>query len=197
MLTFSLFDIDSDEYGEPRAHFLIKRAVGWGGDRFVSERGNFNILFSGETRWTNERDFNKGRNFNHNVSRLMPQSDYPALEAAGRVMAYRELTLSPPQSLVDLSQAVNTMQYPDQIAFDRARLEVLRSAQPFNERYGLLLSRSVQGWYIPDGRTFALGDNRDNSRDGRYFGPIQESRVLGKAFVIYWPILDGRIGFIR
>ncbi|MDR3144973.1 MAG: S26 family signal peptidase, partial [Treponema sp.] len=42
---------------------------------------------------------------------------------------------------------------------------------------------------------FPLGDNRDNSRDGRYFGPIKKTEVLGKGSFIYWPLK--RIGLIR
>ena len=37
------------------------------------------------------------------------------------------------------------------------------------------------------GTVFPLGDNRDESRDGRYFGPVTLRRVLGKAMFHYWP----------
>jgi signal peptidase I len=195
MLTLSLVDIDRDESGEPKAHFLIKRAVGWGGDRFVLEKGEFRIRFPGETQWVREREFNEGRQFNHRISRLMDPEGYQALEAAGKATAYMELRLNPPARLAQLTAQVTTMRYPDQLAHDRARLEVLRAANPQNNRYGMLLSRYVLGWYVPQGRMFPLGDNRDNSRDGRYFGPIRESKVLGKGSIIYWPM--GRMGSIR
>lgn len=195
MLTLSLVDIDREESGEPKAHFLIKRAVGWGGDKFVMEKGEFRIRFAGETRWVTEREFNTGRRFNHRISRLMDPGGYPALEAAGKATAYLELGLNPPAGLVNAAASVNAMRYPDQLAHDRARLEVLRAAYPQNIRYGIFLSRYVQGWYVPEGRMLPLGDNRDNSRDGRYFGPIREAKVLGKGSIIYWPL--GRIGLIR
>lgn len=41
---------------------------------------------------------------------------------------------------------------------------------------------------IPEGEIFAMGDNRNNSEDSRYFGPVDESRIIGKAWITYWPI---------
>ncbi|MDR3341276.1 MAG: S26 family signal peptidase [Treponema sp.] len=192
MLTLSLVDIDRDESGEPKAHFLIKRAVGWEGDRFVLDRGEFRIRFAGETRWVREREFNAQRKLNHQLSRLMDLSAYPALEAAGKAAAYMDVGLDPPHRLVSAASPTTTLRYPDYLTHERARLETLRGAYPQDHRYGMLLARHTQGWYVPEGRILPLGDNRDNSRDGRYFGPIRETKVLGKGSIIYWPI--GRLG---
>ncbi|AKJ64294.1 signal peptidase I [Kiritimatiella glycovorans] len=40
-----------------------------------------------------------------------------------------------------------------------------------------------------------LGDNSDNSRDGRYFGPVSTEQLLGPAFIVYWPF-DSQWGWI-
>jgi signal peptidase I len=40
-----------------------------------------------------------------------------------------------------------------------------------------------------------MGDNRDNSKDARYFGPVRLRSVLGRATFKYWPLT--RIGRIR
>lgn len=37
----------------------------------------------------------------------------------------------------------------------------------------------------PDG-FFMMGDNRDNSRDSRYFGVVHRKAILGKATFVYW-----------
>lgn len=40
-----------------------------------------------------------------------------------------------------------------------------------------------------------MGDNRENSSDSRYFGPVDSDSIFGKAFVTYWPI--NRIGLLN
>jgi signal peptidase I len=39
---------------------------------------------------------------------------------------------------------------------------------------------------VPAGAVFLMGDNRDDSRDARYFGPRPVSDLLGKAEGVFW-----------
>jgi signal peptidase I len=39
------------------------------------------------------------------------------------------------------------------------------------------------------GQIFVMGDNRQNSRDSRYFGSVPKDLVVGRAFVRVWPVL--------
>ncbi|MBI3548803.1 MAG: signal peptidase I [Elusimicrobia bacterium] len=40
---------------------------------------------------------------------------------------------------------------------------------------------------VPPGAFFAMGDNRDHSCDSRFWGPVADHYLKGKAWVIYWP----------
>ncbi len=47
---------------------------------------------------------------------------------------------------------------------------------------------------VPRGSLFLLGDNRDHSKDSRYWPSpfVDEKRIIGKVIFIYWP--PGRMG---
>jgi signal peptidase I len=46
---------------------------------------------------------------------------------------------------------------------------------------------------IPAGHWFMMGDNRGESDDSRFWGPVPTGWIIGQAFATYWP--PDRIGF--
>jgi signal peptidase I len=47
---------------------------------------------------------------------------------------------------------------------------------------------------IPSGDYFMMGDNRGESEDSRFWGPVRSSWIIGQVFFTYWP--PDRIGFM-
>jgi signal peptidase I len=46
--------------------------------------------------------------------------------------------------------------------------------------------RDLDDTTIPDDKYLVMGDNRGDSRDGRYFGLVDRSAILGRAVRVYW-----------
>ena len=76
---------------------------------------------------------------------------------------------------------------------------VIRNGSPENDRYiqpcqaGQPYCTYSTAIRIPKGKWFVMGDNRGESDDSRFWGPIPTSWIIGDAFFTYWP--PDRIGF--
>ncbi|MCP4574307.1 MAG: signal peptidase I [bacterium] len=44
----------------------------------------------------------------------------------------------------------------------------------------------IDPYVVPEGHIFMMGDNRYNSMDSRYWGPLDTDLIRGKAMFIYW-----------
>ena len=41
---------------------------------------------------------------------------------------------------------------------------------------------------VPGGSYFVMGDNRDDSRDSRYWGFVPRENIVGRPLLIYWSV---------
>ncbi len=61
------------------------------------------------------------------------------------------------------------------------------NGEPLNETYIKTLPYSRGEWTLGPDEYFVMGDNRNNSRDSRAFGPLTRDQIVGRAFMVYWP----------
>lgn len=193
MLTFSMVNIDTDEKGEPKPQFLIKRAVGFGGDRLRFDKGELYMRPPGFAEWIHEEEFRRRAGYPDPARRTIEPEKYRAFKASAYADAYRSQGVPVPQYISARSEDLRGS--VDMFAWMKYRAAALYSINPHERRFGRSWRKYETGWYIPSDWIFPLGDNRDNSRDARYFGPVSLENVLGRAMFKYWP--PGRIGPIQ
>ena len=61
--------------------------------------------------------------------------------------------------------------------------------RPDDPEYGLRGESIRDNWgpqVVPEGQLLVLGDNRDNSRDSRFWGFLPVDQVKGRALLVYW-----------
>lgn len=77
-----------------------------------------------------------------------------------------------------------------QLYIDGAKLDepYLRDQMPVLEPGAIALDRrdNFGPITVPAAHYFMMGDNRDNSEDSRYWGPLPHAYIKGKAMMIYW-----------
>ena len=183
MGTLSLVNIDRNDDGTPAERLFVKRAAGMGGDSIRFENGDVLIKPAGYSGYIDEKTFRAENGLSDAPQRLIGQ-DY-ALQEAGITSAPNHL-LSAYQTIADNQYILDSYEFTKEQTLYASLIDPSdMNARSANARYNA-------GIYVPEGYVLPLGDNRDNSRDGRYFGPVSESVINGKVIFRFWPL--NRIG---
>jgi signal peptidase I len=192
MLSLSLIDIDRDDFGNPRIRFLIKRGPVVGGDRARFVRGNLQIMPRGWDEWTEENAVKRQFGLQYPSIRDVP----PGIDAFYRDAAKNRARIRLQRQREGLITTEGQENFSD-TTFELVQLELenLMLEVPHLEEYRRQYFRHRSGMFIPEGWILPLGDNRDHSLDGRYFGPVKLDKILGQAAFKFWP--PGRIGGIH
>lgn len=193
MGTLTLVNIDKNEDGTPAERLYVKRAVGMPGDVVKFTDGDIEIKLSGTGEFQSESVIREENNLSTGPNRTIPENAYyPGLKANGAIRAYDEMGVQqyPQTTLVEAKKLISSgidyvfdlYEYNHSIAETKAIIDpsdmTLRSDNAMYEN----------GIYIPEDYVLPLGDNRDNSYDGRFFGPVPESKINGQVIGRFWPL---------
>ncbi len=68
---------------------------------------------------------------------------------------------------------------------------VIRNGRAINEPYALRCTAEpceLRTFTVPADHYFMMGDNRGDSSDSRFWGPVPRADMIGHAFATYWPV---------
>ncbi len=79
----------------------------------------------------------------------------------------------------------NVMNYRDN--FPQGEPDYVPDPKMLQRAFAMLRENIVNGeLVVPPGSYFAMGDNRDNSLDSRYWGLVPRENIMGKPLIIFW-----------
>ena len=155
-------DVAVFKYPENPKISYIKRIIGLPGDHIEFDRGQ--LMINGQKVQQVPTEFSREKDILDT-----PKSIY-----------YTE-TMGTHQHLVRLLEGQNTLVSAFNYAQSKKDLPYVATA---NDRF---VKSNGQSWEVtvPQGHYFAMGDNRDQSADSRFWGFVPEQNLTGHAFYIW------------
>ncbi len=195
MATLGFWNIDVDEDGNPNEWLLVKRAAALPGDTVTFRNGNAYIRPAGLSGYQDEASFRAANGYATAPKREIEASTYNSYNAMAMIQGLQEKKVSVSNMPVHLKEEASAMDnsafFTDYYGFNHMGYRGVRIADPTDMSARSYWARYQTGLYVPENCVLPLGDNRDNSNDGRYFGPVNYSLLTGKVSTILWPL--GRV----
>ncbi len=199
MGTLSLVKIDRNEDGSIAERLLVKRAGAMNGDTVKFVDGDVYIRAAGESEFVEESAFREANGLSSGPNRLLSEDYYDGLNAWATLYGYQSKNVTSnsaiPSYLKSDYQTLTNTDYPkDSYGFQTVSNATQHKIDPTDFNARNLSSQYSNGITVPEGDVLPLGDNRDNSNDGRYFGPVSQKTVTGQVLFRFWPL--NRIGYL-
>ncbi len=111
----------------------------------------------------------------------------------GDIVVFERPKDEPPDAIKDLIKRVIAL--PGETVSTQNG-QVYIDGRPLDEPYlpAGTVTDNLPPTKVPPGTVFVMGDNRGDSRDSRFFGPIDKNLIVGRAFVRIWPL--SHLGFL-
>lgn len=193
MATLGFVNIDRTEW------LLVKRAAGKSGDTVTFVNGDAYIKPSGTGEYVDESVFRLENGYSTAPARSIDPETYTSYNALGILNGLAEQGVSensmPAHLVKDYQNLDRDAFFTDYYTYNKMGYLGMRMADPSDAEARSSWMKYETGVYVPEGSVLPLGDNRDNSTDGRYFGPVDYSTLTGKVTSIVWPV--SRIGSVN
>lgn len=196
MATFGLWNIEVDEQGNPGEWLLVKRCAASEGDSIKFINGDAYIKPRGTNTYIKESDFRDSNNFVTAPVRSIDKETYRGYNARARLNGISSIvkaySMLPKHLLSDNQTLDSNAFYTDYYGFEKNFSEGIRTANPLDSTARSEHAKKTVGIYVPENCVLPLGDNRDNSTDGRYFGPVDVKTITGFVAYTFWPVSRAR-----
>lgn len=74
---------------------------------------------------------------------------------------------------------------------DPESLKTNRQGMPSHGEEPYVFRDDIGSFVVPEGHLMAMGDNRDNSADSRYWGFVPIDHLRGRPFIVWWSFREG------